>query len=145
MLKYNKASSWFVCFSYLQQQYTLYLCLSTALHVSGGISTHHQELITLYLQYLALMWPVLLPVVNVQPRSRQVAVTVTLMPDTVDTMLWAPDNGWKYHPKHVEQLTDMNKLYTVASCRIIIATNYPRCVVSLAGVYGLECNSSSFI
>jgi len=29
------------------QQYTVYLYLSIALHVSGGISTHHQELITL--------------------------------------------------------------------------------------------------
>ena len=27
----------------------------------------------------------------------------------------------KYHPKHVEQLTDLNKLYSVASCWIIIA------------------------
>jgi len=26
--------------------------------------------------------------------SRQVAVTVSLMPDTVDTVLWAPDDGW---------------------------------------------------
>jgi len=30
----------------------------------------------------------------------------------------------KYHPKYVEQLTDLNKLYTVASCWIIIATYY---------------------
>jgi len=27
----------------------------------------------------------------------------------------------KYHPKHAEQLTDLNKLYSVASCWIIIA------------------------
>jgi len=47
------------------QQYTVYLHLQTALHVSGGISTHHQELISLYLQYLALLRPLLLPVVNV--------------------------------------------------------------------------------
>jgi len=47
------------------QQYTVYLCLQTALHVSGGIPTHHQELISLYLQYLALLRPLLLPVVNV--------------------------------------------------------------------------------
>jgi hypothetical protein len=25
------------------------------------------------------------------------------------------DDGWKYHPKHVEQLPDINKLYDVAS------------------------------
>jgi len=49
------------------QQNTIYLNLFTAQHVSGGISTHHHELITLYvyLQYLALMRPLLLPVVNV--------------------------------------------------------------------------------
>jgi len=43
------------------------------------------------------------------------------MPDTVDTVLLAPNDGWKYHPKHVEQLTDINKMYTVVSCWIIIA------------------------
>ena len=32
------------------QQYTVYLCLSVAQHVSGGISIHHEELISLYLQ-----------------------------------------------------------------------------------------------
>jgi len=37
------------------QQYTVYIYLQTALHVSGGISTHHQERISLYLQYLALL------------------------------------------------------------------------------------------
>jgi len=37
------------------QQYTVYLHLYSSLHVSGGISTHHQELISLYLQYLAVM------------------------------------------------------------------------------------------
>ena len=30
----------------------------------------------------------------------------------------------KYHPKHVEQLTDLNKMYSVASCWITIAILY---------------------
>ena len=30
----------------------------------------------------------------------------------------------KYHPKHVEQLTDLNKLYSVASYWIIVAILY---------------------
>jgi regulator of sigma D len=34
------------------QHYTVYLYLETALHVSGGTSTHHQEYIQLYLQHL---------------------------------------------------------------------------------------------
>jgi len=32
--------------------------------------------------------------VSAQPRSRQVAVTVSLKTDTVDKVLWAPDDGW---------------------------------------------------
>jgi len=31
-----------------------------------------------------------------------------------------PDDGWGYHPKHVEQFTDINKLCNVASCWIYI-------------------------
>ena len=78
----------------VQQVATIYnlFISATALHVSGGMFTHHQELIALYLQYLALTRPLLLPFVNVngwelQSRSRQVTVTVPLMPDTVDTVL----------------------------------------------------------
>ena len=41
--------------------------MQTALYVSGGISTHHQELMSLYLQYLALLKPLLLPVVRLKP------------------------------------------------------------------------------
>jgi len=62
--------------------------------ISSGISTHHQELISLYLQYLA------------------------------DTVIWAPDDGWTYHPKQVEQFADINKLYIDASCWIITDTYY---------------------
>jgi len=51
------------------QQYAAYLYLQIALHVSGGISTHHQELISLYLQHLALMRLLLLPVVKVAGRD----------------------------------------------------------------------------
>jgi len=43
------------------QLYTAYLYLETALHVSGGTSTHHQERVQLYLQHLVLFTPLLLP------------------------------------------------------------------------------------
>ena len=43
------------------QIYTVYLYLETALHVSGGTSTHHQERIQLYLQHLLFVRPLLLP------------------------------------------------------------------------------------
>jgi hypothetical protein len=42
------------------QRYTVYLYLETALHVSGGISTHHQEGLQLYLQHLVFVTPLLL-------------------------------------------------------------------------------------
>jgi hypothetical protein len=42
------------------QHHTVYLYLETALHVSGGTSTHHRERIELYLQHLAFVTPLLL-------------------------------------------------------------------------------------
>ena len=42
------------------------------------------------------------------------------MPDAVDTVVRAPDDGWRYHPKHVEQFPEINKLCNVASCWIVI-------------------------
>jgi hypothetical protein len=35
---------------------------------------------------------------------------------TLKPVVSAPDDGWKYHPKHVEHFPDINKLYNVASC-----------------------------
>jgi hypothetical protein len=37
------------------QPYTVYLYLETAVHVSGGTSTHYQERIQLYLQHLVFV------------------------------------------------------------------------------------------
>jgi hypothetical protein len=42
------------------QRYTVYLYLENLLHVSGGISTHHQQRIQLYLQHLVSVTPLLL-------------------------------------------------------------------------------------
>jgi hypothetical protein len=42
------------------------------------------------------------------------------IPDAVDTVVCAPDDGWKYHPKHVEQFPDVNKLCNVVPCWIYI-------------------------
>ena len=42
--------------------------------------------------------------------------TVSIMPDTVDTAIWAVNDKWRYHPKHVEQFVDTNELYIVATC-----------------------------
>jgi hypothetical protein len=50
----------FVSISNKMQRYTVYLYLDTALHVSGGTSTHHQGHIQLYLQHLVFVTPLLL-------------------------------------------------------------------------------------
>jgi hypothetical protein len=51
------------------QRFIVYLYLETALHVSGGTSTHHQERLQLYLQHLVFVTPLLLPAVWPQNRT----------------------------------------------------------------------------
>jgi hypothetical protein len=71
------------------QRYTVYLYLETALHVSGGTFTHHQERIQLYLQHLVFVTLLLLSAAIVEelepilvwcgwptPPTAQIAVTV---------------------------------------------------------------------
>jgi hypothetical protein len=51
--------------TYMQRDATLhslfYFIWETALHVSGGTTTHHQERKQLYLQHLVFVTPLLLP------------------------------------------------------------------------------------
>jgi len=56
----------------MMQRYTVYLYLETALHVLGVISTHHQEHTQHYLHHLLLVQ----------------------VPDSVDTVVCAPNDGW---------------------------------------------------
>jgi len=86
----------------IQQDATLHslFYLETAVHVSGGTITHHQERVQLYLQHLVFVTQLRLSL------SWQVAVTVWQIPDAVDTVVCPPDDGWWYHPKHVEQFPD---------------------------------------
>jgi hypothetical protein len=56
------------------QRCTVYLYLETALHISGGTSTHHQERIQLYLQHLVFVTPLLLPVAIVEELERMLSL-----------------------------------------------------------------------
>jgi hypothetical protein len=47
----------YIRISIKMQRHTVYLHLETALHVSGGTSTHHQERIQLHLQHLVFVTP----------------------------------------------------------------------------------------
>jgi hypothetical protein len=49
----------YMCISNKMQRYTVYLYLETAIRVSGGTSTHHQERIQPYLQHLVFVTPLL--------------------------------------------------------------------------------------
>ena len=53
---------------YIQQDATLHTLfyMKTALHVSGGTITHHQEIKQLYLQHLVLVKPLFLSVAIVE-------------------------------------------------------------------------------
>jgi hypothetical protein len=57
---------------YIQEDATLHslFYLETVLYVSGGISTHHQERIQLYLQHLVFVTPLLLSADIVQEFER---------------------------------------------------------------------------
>ena len=90
------------------QHYTVCLYLETALHVSGGTPTHHQERIQMYLQHLVFVTPLLLPAAITAGSSNGVTNT-----DAVNTVLCAPDGGWRYHPKHVEQFPDKTNRVTL--------------------------------
>ena len=59
----------------MQQDATLYslFYLETALHVSGGTITHHQERKQLYLQHLLFATPLLLPAALAAGSSNGVA------------------------------------------------------------------------
>jgi hypothetical protein len=56
------------------QLYTAYLYLETALYVSGGTSTHHQQRIQLYLQHLVFVTPLLLSAAIVEEMETGLSV-----------------------------------------------------------------------
>jgi len=58
------------------------------------------------------------------PRQRQVAVKVWQIPDAVDTVVCAPDDGWWYHPKHVDQFPDKINCVTLHLVGHILECSY---------------------
>jgi hypothetical protein len=90
---------------YIQQDAMLYslFYLEIVLHVLGGTTTHHQKRKKLYLQHLISVTPLLL-------------LTDSSMWQiwyAVDTVVCASDDGWWYHPKHVQQFTDKINFVTL--------------------------------
>jgi len=109
--------------------------LGIALHVSGGTSTHHQERKQIYLQHLVFVTPLLLhaAIMVVLERSYK----SSMIPDAVDIVVCAPDDGWRYHPKHVEQFSDILVIYFVTLQRISNSSMIAAC--SSNGVTNTRC------
>jgi hypothetical protein len=57
----------------------------------------------------------------------------------------APDDGWKYHPKHVEQFPDINELCNVASCWMYEYTGILLGARPVLHISRLKVNTSMFI
>jgi hypothetical protein len=84
------------------QRYTVHLYLETALHVSGGTSTHHQESIQLYLQHFFICHTV---TAICRYRGR-VGTGLSVL--------------WVAYASTPEQFPDISKLCKVVSCWIYI-------------------------
>jgi hypothetical protein len=78
-------------------------CFEWYLHPSSGAHT------TIYSIWYLLHRSCYLPLSNSSTTAAGSSNGVTI-PDAVDTVVCAPDDGWWYHPKHVEQFPDINKL-----------------------------------
>jgi hypothetical protein len=75
-----------MCILYNQRDatYTMFFIISRALHVSGGFSAHHQELIK--------------PIHTSGRQQKSMTI-----PKAAHTVLEAPDGGRKNLPKHAER------------------------------------------
>jgi hypothetical protein len=116
---------------YIQQDATLHsliisgncsTCFGWYLHPSSGAHTTIHSIWDLSHRYcyLPLSWKIW-----------KVAVTVWQIPDAVDTVACALDDGWRYHPKHVEQFPDKINCVTLHFLDIyirIILTSLCLCV-----------------
>jgi hypothetical protein len=105
---------------YIQQDATLHsiFYLETALHVSGGTSTHHQECKQLYLQHLVFVTLLLLPAAIME----ELELVWVCSQHSTDMVVCTPDDGWRYYPKYVQQFPDKINCVNlkVASLCIII-------------------------
>jgi hypothetical protein len=125
---------------YIQQDATLHslFYMATALHVSGGTTTHHQERKQLYLQHLVFVTTLLLPTTTVEvlelvkpvPTFIRCNVTQFILTGNCSTCF-----GWHIHPSSGAHTTASTATTgeTSSNCSTIAAdssngvTNTRRC------------------
>jgi hypothetical protein len=105
---------------YIQQDATLHslFYLETALHVSGGTPSHHQERKQLYLQHLVFVRPLLKPAAIAEGSNNGVTNTRCCRYSCLCTWWWVG-----YHPKHVEQFPDKTNCVTLHLVGYILEYN----------------------
>ena len=111
---------WYI--SNKMQRYTVSLYLDYMFQVESPLIIRSTQL---YLQRLVLVKPLLLPAAIAAGSSNVLT----------DTVVCAPDDGWRYHPKHVEHFPNINKLWNVASCWIYISI----CCIFMHRPWGWPC------
>ena len=105
---------------YIQQDTTLHslFYVETALHVSGGTTTHHQERKQLYLQHLVFVTPLLLPAAIAAGSSNAVTNTRCCRYSCMRSWWWV-----EVPPETFRTVSRYNKLCNVAPCWIYIGIN----------------------
>jgi len=108
---------------YIQQDATLHslFYLETALHVSGGTTTHHQERKQLYVQHLVFVRPLLLPAAIAAGSSNGLTNIRYCRCNCMCSWWWV-----EVTPETCRAVSRHNKLCKFASCWIYIGM-YLRC------------------
>jgi hypothetical protein len=157
-------------YSYVQQDATLHslFFLETALHVSAGTATHHQERKQLYLQHLVFVTPLLLPLILVYAQqgvtlfgflencstcpSSGAQTTVSTASGICHTVTATSNicptrrnviHFFKrlYMFPVVEQFPEKNKLCNVASYWIYIRIEYKTELLPILALYQIICSN----
>jgi hypothetical protein len=101
------------------QCYAVYFIWKLLYIFWGGATTQHQERKQLYLQHMIVVTSLLLPAAIAAGSNNGLTIS-----DTVDTVVCALDDGWWYHPKHVEQFQDKIICVTLHLVRYILEYFY---------------------
>ena len=104
----------------------------TALHVSGGISTHHQEHTQLYLQYLVLVKPLLLPAAIVDELELVLSVMWELYLSVLVRLLTQPQQNRSTQFPHHTQTSSNSSTIAAGSGNGLASTRFCKysCVCS---------------
>ena len=99
-------------------RYKIFFIAVNALHVSGGFSSHRQELKTVHTASGICQACLLLLLVWVSWNSATLAVAASKLDiyQTLCVQFWAPDDGQRNRLKHVEHWWQWRIFYNVPSC-----------------------------